>query len=165
MVIFKDPRTNYSVYRKTNHWPILLKLWRRSSDFYKYSSNRKPATTCKPHIWLVHVAVEQRLHNFSEDRIVPRDLYSVPYSDQIDGEAKSLPVSNFPALRLNIQQPDKNLFDHYYLVRWFLMKGCASTQLTPHFSHKKLGKSRSKQKPWRDQKHDKYTIWKRTPQW
>ena len=42
----KDPRPNYSVYRKTNHQPIWLKLWRRSPDFDKYSSNRKPSTAC-----------------------------------------------------------------------------------------------------------------------
>ena len=30
------PQPNYSVYSKTNHWPILLKLWSKSSDFEKY---------------------------------------------------------------------------------------------------------------------------------
>ena len=28
----------------------MLKLWHRSSDFYKYSSNRKPKTNCNPHM-------------------------------------------------------------------------------------------------------------------
>ena len=55
-------------YRKTNHWPILLKLWRSSSDFYKNSSNRKPATVCNPYM-IGHVANELRHHKFSEDRM------------------------------------------------------------------------------------------------
>ena len=56
-------------YRKTNHWPILLKLWRSSFLFFKDSSNRKPATVCNPYM-IGHVANELRHHKFREDRMV-----------------------------------------------------------------------------------------------
>ena len=51
-------------YRKTNHWPILLKLWRSSSDFDNYSSNRKPTTTCNPYM-IGSCSNELRHHKFS----------------------------------------------------------------------------------------------------
>ena len=44
-------------YRKTNHGPILFKLWRSSFHFSKDSSNRKPATACNPYM-IGHVANE-----------------------------------------------------------------------------------------------------------
>ena len=56
-------------YRKTNHWPILLKLWRSSCQFFKDSSNRKPATAYNPYM-IGHVANELRHHKFREDRMV-----------------------------------------------------------------------------------------------
>ena len=59
---------NTTQYRKTNHWPILLNLWRTSFHFFKDSSNRKPAIGCNPYM-IGHVANELRHHKFREDRM------------------------------------------------------------------------------------------------
>ena len=55
-------------YRKTNHWPIFLKLWRSSFQFFKDSSNRKPSTACNPYM-IGHVANELRHHKFRVDHM------------------------------------------------------------------------------------------------
>ena len=61
-------------YRKTNHWPILLKLWRSSFQFFKDSSNRKPETACNPYI-IGHVANELRHQKFREYRMGPESVF------------------------------------------------------------------------------------------
>ena len=81
MVGSRDPQPNYSVYKKTNHWPIFYKLWRSLFDFEKYSSNRKPAIACNPYKigsyckWTTSsgmYVLPVRHHKFSEDRMVGR---------------------------------------------------------------------------------------------
>ena len=43
----------------------------------KYLSNKKSATACNPH--MVHVSVELRHHNFSEDRMENKTVISSFY--------------------------------------------------------------------------------------
>ena len=63
--VSQRPMTKTTQYRKINHWPILLKLC-SLFQFFKDSSNRKPATACNPYM-IGHVANEVRYHKFRED--------------------------------------------------------------------------------------------------